>query len=67
VAEAVTVEGASVESKLKTVAAPSLSSFPRGSPTTAVRPSPESPTEVPNWPELAGGVSATPGNHPGPW
>ena len=45
------------------VAAPKLFKLPKGSPTSVVRPSLESATEVPNDPASACGVSVVPADH----
>ena len=49
--------------KVYTVAAPVPLSPPKGSPTRAVVPDPESATDVPKAPSSAGAVSATPEDH----
>jgi len=69
-ADAVTVVGDNVESKLKTATVPEpiavLFVDPHGSPTAAVDPFPESATDVPNATEFGGVVSWDPDDHEAP-
>jgi hypothetical protein len=62
-ADAVTVVEDNVDWKLKTVAPPSPSGPPQGSPTAAVVPLPESATDVPKADEFGGVARTGPEDH----
>ena len=62
-ADTVTEVGENVDWKLKTVAPPSPSGPPHGSPTAAVVPLPESATDVPKADEFGGVARTGPEDH----